>query len=85
MFKDSLSNQQETGSDDDYVELDDDQPEDKENSNPQEDQPQPALRRSTRERNPPQRYVPSFNYLLLNSGEPESYEEAMRHTFKDEW
>lgn len=44
------------------------------------------MRRSTRERKPPQKYVTSFNYLLLSDfSEPESYDEAMRHTFKEEW
>ena len=41
--------------------------------------PASVVRRSTRSCRPPDRYSPSLYYLLLtDSGEPESYEEAMQ-------
>jgi hypothetical protein len=48
--------------------------------------PTSVVRISTRLSRPPQRYSPSFYYLLLtDSGEPESYEEAMQVDTKRKW
>jgi hypothetical protein len=45
-----------------------------------------VVRRSTRLSRPPERYSPSLYYLLLtDSGEPESYEEAMQVDTKRKW
>ena len=60
------------------------------NVQPQEQQepqtPASAVRRSTRLSRPPERYSPSLYYLLLtDSGEPESYDEAMQVDTKQKW
>ena len=48
--------------------------------------PASVVRRSTRSSRPPDRYSPSLYYLLLtDSGEPESYEEAMQVDSKKKW
>ena len=48
--------------------------------------PASAVRRSTRLSRPPERYSPSLYYLLLtDSGEPESYDEAMQVDTKQKW
>ena len=45
-----------------------------------------VVRRYTRLSRPPERYSPSLYYLLLtDSGEPESYEEAMQVDTKNKW
>lgn len=63
-------------------------PEDQENITPQEKPHTPVnvLRRSTRTIRPPQRFSPSLNYILLtDSGEPESYEEAIKTVDSTKW
>ena len=73
---------------DKYMELEDDEhSKGGENLQEQEDEePQPTIRRTTRVSRPPERFIPSFNHLLvIDSGEPESYEEAMHHSSKREW
>jgi hypothetical protein len=48
--------------------------------------PASVVRRSTRLGIPPERYSPSFYYLLLSdSGELECYEEAMQVDPKKKW
>jgi hypothetical protein len=48
--------------------------------------PASVVRISTRLSRPPERYSPSLYYLLLtDSGEPESYEEAMQVDTKKKW
>ena len=47
---------------------------------------QPVLRRSTREHRPPERYVPSLDYIMLTDcEEPSCYEEAMLKDDKLKW
>ena len=46
--------------------------------------PQNELRRSTRTTRAPEKYSPSFHYLLLtDSGEPECYKKALQVEDKD--
>jgi hypothetical protein len=48
--------------------------------------PASVVRRSTKSSRPPERYSPSLYYLLLtDSGEPESYDEAMQVDTKQKW
>src|SRR5271163_1433232 len=48
--------------------------------------PASVVRRSTRLSRPPKHYSPSLYYLLLtDSGEPESYDEAMQVDTKQKW
>jgi hypothetical protein len=48
--------------------------------------PASVVRRSTRLSRPPERYSPSFYYLLLtDSSEPKCYEEAMQVDTKKKW
>ena len=48
--------------------------------------PTSVVRRSTRSSRSPERYSPSLYYLLLtDSGEPESYDEAMQVDTKQKW
>ena len=62
-----------------------------ENQNDQEQQevpqtPASVVRKSTRLSRPPERYSPSLYYaLLIDSGEPEGYEEAMHIETKKKW
>ncbi|CAN0846213.1 Retrovirus-related Pol polyprotein from transposon TNT 1-94 [Linum grandiflorum] len=51
----------------------------------QEEQPQPQLRRSTREHKASTRYSPNEYVMLSDGGEPECYQEAMSHEDKGEW
>ena len=62
--------------------------EDKENVNLQVDQSTlvAEVRRSSRNIRPPQRYLPTLNYLLLtNGGEPEYYDEALQAENSSKW
>ena len=53
---------------------------------PQAPEAQPVLRRSTREHRPPERYVPSLDYIMLTDcEEPSCYEEAMLKDDKLKW
>jgi hypothetical protein len=49
--------------------------------------PQPTLRRSTRERNPPKRYIDfvSSIALITNDGEPSCYQEAINDIDNAKW
>jgi hypothetical protein len=66
-------------------------PEEPEDQNVQQEQQVPqtsasVVRRSTRLSIPPERYSPSLYYLfLIDSGEPECYEEAMQVDTKKKW
>ena len=49
-------------------------------------QAQPVLRRSDRVPRPPDRYVPSLDYvMLIDCGEPSCYKEAMLMEDKVKW
>ena len=45
---------------------------------------EPPLRRSTRERHPSIRYPPNEYVMLIDRGEPETYQEAILHKSKKE-
>ena len=91
MYKDYLQSKQTKIVGDEYVDLDDNENSrsaggDNLQERQQEEEPQPTIRRSTRESRPPARFIPSFNHLLVtDSGEPESYIEAMQHNSRREW
>ena len=51
----------------------------------EEEQSQPQLRRSTRDRKTSTRYSPNEYVMLSDGGEPECYQEAMSHEDKGEW
>ena len=62
--------------------------EDKEKVDSQVDQSTPVaeVRRSSRTIKPPQRYLPTLNYLLLtDGGEPKCYEEALQDENSSKW
>lgn len=67
---------------DDGDNADDEQPE---NEQVVEPPPQPEVRRSTRERQPSQRYSSNEFVLLSDGGEPECFDEAMSHEHNKEW
>ena len=47
---------------------------------------EPGVRRSTRDRRPPDRYEPSLQYVLLTDArEPITYDEAMRRGDSHSW
>ena len=46
---------------------------------------EPPLRRFTRERQPSPRYPPNEYVMLIDGGEPETYQEAILHESKQEW
>ena len=46
---------------------------------------EPPLRRSTRERQPFMRYPPNEYVMLIDGGEPKTYQEAILHESKKEW
>ena len=88
VFNDYLHEKQTSNAGDKYMELEDnDHSKGGENMQEQQDEePQPTIRRTTRVSRPPERFIPSFNHLLVtDSGEPESYDEAMQHSSKKEW
>ncbi|KAL4325786.1 hypothetical protein GQ457_11G029520 [Hibiscus cannabinus] len=47
--------------------------------------PQPELRRSVRERRPSNRYPPLEHVIVVNEGEPQSFDQAMEDDHKEEW
>ncbi|KAL4324380.1 hypothetical protein GQ457_11G032480 [Hibiscus cannabinus] len=47
--------------------------------------PQPELRRSVRERRPSNRYPPLEYVIVVNEGEPQSFDQAMEDDHKEEW
>ncbi|KAL4368326.1 hypothetical protein GQ457_05G026720 [Hibiscus cannabinus] len=47
--------------------------------------PQPELRRSVRERRPSNRYPPLEYVIVVNEGEPQSFDQAMEVDHKKEW
>ena len=51
----------------------------------QEPPPQLELRKSTRDRQPSRKYPPNEFVLISDQGEPESYQEAIKHAMKDDW
>ena len=52
---------------------------------PPEPPVEPELRRSTRERHPSQKYSPHEYVMNTETGEPESYQEAMSDEHKEDW
>lgn len=68
---------------DDGDNADDEQPENEQQV--VEPPPQPEVRRSTRERQPSQRYSSNEFVLLSDGGEPECFDEAMSHEHSKEW
>ena len=53
--------------------------------NVDENPSEPEIRRSTRERQPSKRYSPHEYVLLSDGGEPQTYQEVMSDTKKNEW
>ncbi|KAL4383727.1 hypothetical protein GQ457_15G024680 [Hibiscus cannabinus] len=47
--------------------------------------PQSELRRSVRERRPSNRYPPLEYVIVVNEGEPQSFDQAMGYDHKEEW
>ncbi|KAK9045626.1 hypothetical protein V6N11_051535 [Hibiscus sabdariffa] len=47
--------------------------------------PQPELRRSVHERRPSNRYPPLEYVIVVNEGEPQSFDQAMEDDHKEEW
>ncbi|KAL4323581.1 hypothetical protein GQ457_11G003910 [Hibiscus cannabinus] len=47
--------------------------------------PQPKLRRPVRERRPSNRYSPLEYVIVVNEGEPQSFDQAMEDDHKEEW
>ncbi|KAL4281928.1 hypothetical protein GQ457_03G023330 [Hibiscus cannabinus] len=47
--------------------------------------PQPELRRSVRERRPSNRYPPLEYVIVVNEGEPQSFDQAMEDDHKEQW
>ena len=92
MYKDQLQRKKEEKESREYTMLDDEIPKVPGNQNVQSQEqqepqtPASVVRRSTRLSRPPERYSPSLYYLLLtDSGEPESYDEAMQVDTKQKW
>ena len=52
---------------------------------PQESLPQTPLRRSTREKQPSKKYSSSEYVMISDQGEPETYQEVLKHENKTEW
>ena len=51
-----------------------------------DEEPLLELRRSTRARRPPHRFIYSLDNLLVTDfGKPKSYQEAMQHNSKMDW
>ena len=46
---------------------------------------EPPLRRSTKERQPSTRYPSTEYVMLIDGGEPETYQKAILHKSKKEW
>ncbi|WP_165303592.1 reverse transcriptase domain-containing protein, partial [Enterobacter cloacae complex sp. CH23B] len=91
MYKDYLERKQTKETGDEYMEFEGGEDSrtangDNVQQHQPNEEPQPIPRRSTRASRPPERFVPSFNHLLISdSGEPESYEDAMQHESKEKW
>ena len=70
MYKDYLHAQKPKDASDEYMELEDNEQQSRiiGNENLQEEErPQPQVRRSTRVSRPPERFIPSFNHLLVTA------------------
>lgn len=52
---------------------------------PPESLVEPQLRRSTREHRPSQQYSPNEYVMITIGGEPEYYQEAIKHEQKKKW
>ena len=52
---------------------------------PQESLPQTPLRRSTREKQPSRKYSSNEYVMISDQGEPETYQEVLKHENKAEW